>query len=81
MSLCISVSVMNFSVEAHQTITSRSQPLASLKRRICSRKSSTARVMDGAVLTFVPLMRLTYSLSNTAGMGSIDFRNGAMGSI
>ena len=59
MSPWIAPSLMNFSVDAHQTITSRSQSFSSLKRRMSLRIDSTEATLEPVALMFVPLMART----------------------
>ena len=50
---------MKISVEAHHTITSRSQPCLALKSRMSLRSASASSRLLFPVLTFVPSSRLT----------------------
>ena len=74
MSWWTSASSMNFSVDAHQIMTSRSQPCSALKRRMSSRIVSTNWSFVSTVRVLSPLIRFTYSASKAAGIGSTDFQ-------
>ncbi len=50
---------MKISVEAHHTITSRSQPCLALKSRMSFRSASARSFLVRPVLTFFPSSRLT----------------------
>ena len=80
MSWWTSASSMNFSVDAHQIMTSRSQPCSALKRRMSSRIVSTSWSFVSTVRVLSPLIRFTYSESKAAGIGSTDFRKSPIGS-
>ena len=70
----------NTSVEPHQIITARAQPLSALKRRMSSRSASASSIRFAPVLRLGPSSRLTYAVSKTAGMGFTDCRKPRMGS-
>ena len=80
MSRWTAASSMNFSVDAHQIITSRSQPCSALNRRMSSRIVSTSCSFVPPVRVLSPSIRFTYSESKAAGIGSIDFRKSPIGS-
>ena len=71
---------MKISVDAHHTITRRSHLFFALKSRMSWRSCSARSRLVLPFLTFVPLMRVTYLLSNTAGIGLIAARKSAIGS-
>jgi len=50
---------MKISVEAHQTITSRSHPFFALKSRMSFRIISASSILFLPVFTFVPWSRFT----------------------
>ena len=51
--------LMKISVDAHQTITSRSQPCLALKSRMSCRSASASSRLVLPALTFLPSSRLT----------------------
>ena len=73
---CAAPGVMKISVLPHQIITNRSRWCASLKVRISARTCSASSRLLAPVLTLVPIKRLTYRWSNTAGHGRIASSSG-----
>ena len=66
---CAALGVMKISVLPHQIITNLSSLCASWKARMSARTCSAISRLLAPVLTFVPISRLTYRWSNTAGQG------------
>jgi len=78
---CCDPALMYVSVDAHQTITSRSSLCFALKSRTSCRSCSARSRFVLPFFTFVPLMRVTYRFSNTAGIGVIALRKSAIGAM
>src|SRR5687768_13490787 len=77
---CCGPALMKISVDAHHTTTRRSHLFFALKSRMSWRSCSARSRLVFPFLTFSPLMRVTYRLSNAAGMGLMARRKSAMGS-
>src|SRR5687767_15734262 len=71
---------MKISVDAHQTMTTRSHLLRVLKSRMSWRSCSARSRLVFPFLTLSPLMRVTYLFSKTAGIGLMPLRKSAIGS-
>ena len=56
---CTSLGSRKISVDAHQTITRRSQPFLFLKSRMSLRSASAASIFVPVFFTFVPCRRFT----------------------
>src|SRR6185369_1081468 len=77
---CLGPGLMKISVEAHQTMTTRSHLFFALKSRMSWRSCSARSRLVFPFLTFVPWMRVTYLFSNTAGIGLMLERKSLIGS-
>ena len=72
---------MKISVDAAHTMTRRLQLCFALKSRMSWRICSARSIFEVDCFTLSPWIAVAQRLSNAAGIGSIDFRKSAMGSM